>query len=270
MITNNLLARGGRLGNQMFQYAALVGVKYKNKHNIALTKDQYSDSMLSKAFDLRECFFLNQEDFTFDSTYYEKHFNFDEEVLNVSRDTNIIGYFQNENYFSHCSDIIKKEFTFKKRINDTCQNFINEIKKNILVSIHVRRTDYVDLSHIFESLSMDYYNKCISFFNKKNTQFLVFSDDPDWCKRNFKSDNFIFPNMDYAYDLCLQSMCDHHIISNSTFSWWGAWLGQNKNKTIFSPKNWFKNTYQAASWAGGVYLEAFSDIKIVPEKWIQI
>ena len=270
MVTNNLLARGGRIGNQMFQYAALVGIKHKNQCNIALTKSQKDDSFISKAFDLTECSFLDEEDLFFDTTYHERHFNFDEQVLNISSNTNIIGYFQNENYFSHCSDIIKKEFSFKKEIEQECVSFINEVKKNTLVSLHVRRSDYLSLPNVFYQLTLDFYEKCINFFNKKNTQFLIFSDDIDWCKKNFRGDAFIFSDKDYSYDLCLQSMCDHHIISNSTFSWWGAWLGRNKNKTIFAPKQWFQKNYQVSNPPIENYIQAFSENKIVPKEWIKV
>jgi|LauGreDrversion4_2_1035121.scaffolds.fasta_scaffold01389_12 hypothetical protein len=270
MVTNNLLARGGRLGNQMFQYAALVGIKYKNQSNIALTKKQESDSALSKIFDLRECFFLDEEYLAWDTTYHEKVFNFDSDILNVSGNANVNGYFQNENYFLHCADIIKKEFSFKKEIQQECDSFFNEFEKNTTVSIHIRRTDYIHLSSIFEQLSLDFYKKCISFFNKKNVKFLIFSDDVEWCKKEFIGDNFIFPDKSPFHDLCLQSMCDHHIISNSTFSWWAAWLGRNKNKTIFAPKNWFTKSYQATNHYGGIYLQAYSDNKIIPERWIKV
>ena len=71
-------------------------------------------------------------------------------------------------------------------------------------------------------------------------KFLIFSDDKEWCLENFNKENCeISHNSDAAEDLQLMSLCDHHIIANSSFSWWGAWLGQNKDKKVIAPKEWF-------------------------------
>jgi hypothetical protein len=258
MITNNLLNKGGRLGNQMFQYANLLGVKYKLGYDIHLTKNQIDTSMLVESFDLKECVLLDVEEIYNNETYLENCHCFDPNVFKVDDNTNLRGYFQTEKYFSHCADVVKKEFTFKESIVSNCEILLKELKNKNLVSIHVRRTDYLSLTHIHGKFNLDYYKQAIDLFTEPNTFFVVVSDDINWCKNNFQYENFIFSNGDTNFDLCLQSKCNHHIISNSTFSWWGAWLGENKNKKVVAPKKWFSDSFE------------YSYVDIVPYNWIKI
>ena len=95
-------------------------------------------------------------------------------------------------------------------------------------------------------------------FNNPETYFVITSDDVSWCKENFRLENIIYSNNNMEFDLCVQSECNHHIISNSTFSWWGAWLGFNSKKQIIAPSNWFHKDYFASSK------------DIVPSNWIKI
>ena len=258
MITNNLLNRGGRIGNQMFQYANLLGVKYKNGFDIHLTKNQLNRSMLTDAFDLNECVVVDVDEIEHDGTYLENCHCFDPNVFEIKDGTNLRGYFQTEKYFNHCTDIVKNEFTFKQNVIDECDEFLKNYRNKKLVSLHIRRTDYLDLVHVHGEFSLDYHKEAIKMLDDSNTFFIVVSDDIDWCQENLKYDNMIFSNGDTNFDLCLQSKCDDHIISNSTFSWWGAWLGQNKNKQIIAPKRWFNNNFE------------YSYVDVVPSNWIKI
>lgn len=258
MITNNLLNRGGRLGNQMFQYANLLGIKYKKNYEIQLTKNQLNHSMLTDAFNLTECTIVDIEDIPNNLTYLENCHCFDPNVFEIDDNTNLRGYFQTEKYFSHCSEIVKKEFTFKEDIVNSCDEFLKNYRDRKLVSLHIRRTDYLDLVHVHGEFSLEYHKKAIDILNDNNTIFVVVSDDIKWCKENLNYDNLIFSNGHTNFDLCLQSKCNHHIISNSTFSWWGAWLGENKNKQIIAPKRWFNDNFE------------YSYVDVVPSNWIKI
>lgn len=260
MITNDLLNKGGRLGNQMFQYATLLGIKHKKGYDILLDKQNLYQSMLMNTFDLKGCDIVENEDILFNSTYCENCHCFDFNVLEVENDTNLRGYFQTEKYFHHCKDLVKKEFTFKDQILNEVDLFLRPYNEQNLVSIHVRRTDYLVYTNIHARCDMFYYQQAIEKFNDPNTLFVVVSDDIAWCKENFKMENVIFSSGSYDFDLCLQSKCDHHIISNSTFSWWGAWLGHNTNKKIIAPEKWFNNDFAKTS----------PDYDILPDNWIKI
>jgi hypothetical protein len=88
---------------------------------------------------------------------------------------------------------------------------------------------------------MDYYNRATSDILKYNkNKFIVFSDDPDWCRNTFTGDNYIVSDLNNSHiELCAMSLCDNHIIANSSFSWWGAWLNTNINKRVIAPSRWF-------------------------------
>lgn len=258
MITNNLLNKGGRLGNQMFQYATLLGVKYKKGFDIHLSKSQLESSMLTDAFTLSECTLVDIENIPHNTTYLENCHCFDSNVLEVDDNTNLRGYFQTEKYFKHCSDVVKGEFTFKKEVIDECEKFLKDFKSKKTVSLHIRRTDYLHLTHLHGEFSLEYHKKAINLLNDSNTVFIVVSDDIEWCTKNLNYDNLVFSNGNTNFDLCLQSMCDSHIISNSTFSWWGAWLGSNKEKQVIAPEKWFNDN------------SGYSYIDIIPSEWIKI
>ena len=125
--------------------------------------------------------------------------------------------------------------------NNIVNTLFFKITKNInleIVSIHVRRGDYIKLQNYHLLLPKKYYDKAISLF--KDCFFIIFSDDIEWCKLNINSINVYFSecNQDYI-DLFLMSKCHHNIISNSSFSWWGAYLNKNINKKVVCPSKWF-------------------------------
>jgi len=116
----------------------------------------------------------------------------------------------------------------------------SEILKNKTCSIHIRRGNYLNLQQFHPVQDIHYFNKSIEKI-PNDSYFLIFSDDIKWCKMNFPNDErfiFIENNNDYE-DLLLMSLCENNIISNSTFSWWGAYLNKNPNKIVVAPEKWF-------------------------------
>ena len=211
----------GWLGNQMFQYAAVASLAKEIGASFGFPKNTPN---------LFDVFNLTAEKDPAPSMYLYKEEGFHYHPLpETSEDVTLFGYFQSEKYFSKHKDFIKKEFTFKKQLTDAPSGKI---------SLHVRRGDYLNLQEHHPPCTMSYYNKAMDLF--PGGQFLVFSDDIDWCKRNFKGKNVEFSMGESAEDdLQLMSKCDHHIMANSSFSWWGAWLGNNKDKRVVAPKQWF-------------------------------
>jgi hypothetical protein len=122
-----------------------------------------------------------------------------------------------------------------------CNHYRSSIFSNTeLISLHIRRTDYLTDSN-FDCLSLDYYNSALKLL--PNLPVMIFSDDPNWCKEHFTDDRFTISLSNNPHiDLCLMTICDYHIISNSSFSWWGSWLAKSK-KTI-APQKWFSGEFE--------------------------
>lgn len=244
MLAFNKLGKLGRLGNQMFQYASLRGIAARRGYDFGIPpsgfRNEWTDHQLFQVFDLPNL--LRQNIRYLDNGYApeagESFFHFDELLFNqCPNDVSLIGYFQSEKYFVHIKDSIKEDFTFKEEILKPCQEMISSLDKPI--SLHVRRTDYLTNSANHYNLQLDYYEEALSKFDSDRTV-VVFSDDPKWCMEQdlFSSDRFLVSENQSNYvDLCLMTLCSDHIIANSSFSWWGAWLANTS--TVIAPNNWF-------------------------------
>lgn len=263
MITFSRLGNHGRLGNQMFQYSLLKSISLKNNYTMAIPKQNHQlaecFSITSKVYDLENEKILNVL-----SKFHkvnEASFNYDESILNVSDNSDLSGNFQTEKYFLNNREIILKEFMFKQEIKSEALEIYKKLKNDNkeLVSIHVRRGDYVNLEAYHPLCTLEYYKNCINNF--KDVKFVCFSDDIKWCKLHFSFiDNVYYSESDNPYvDLCLMSMCDHNIIANSSYSWWGAWLNINLNKIVYAPKKWFGQNYSHHN---------IEDL--LPKNWIKI
>lgn len=197
--------------------------------------------------------------------YQEPHYHFDENIFNIQGDTYIQGYWQSEKYFKEYRDDVLKQFTLKKEIHTKTKEYLQKINKTEAISLHVRRGDYVSSEHsskIHGTCSLDYYKNAIIHIEKstKNPHFFIFSDDLDWAKANLTFiDNKTFVELDKNIpdqeEMYLMSKCQHNIIANSSFSWWGAWLNQNADKIVIAPKQWF--------------LDSSMNIKdLIPDDWV--
>jgi len=244
MLANNLLCNLGRLGNQMFQYASLRGLAAKHNYEYCLPPKQFlgtldpncavSDCTIFDCFDLPEAprMILQSQ------TLEESCFELDEYLWNSCPDNvTLLGYFQTEKYFKHIEQDIRDAFTFKPYITTPCRNYYLNNFSTDTISLHIRRGDYLKYTH-HPVLDLDYYHMALK--ELPDLPVLVFSDDPEWCKTQelFASDRFnISQSNNTAVDLYLQSVCNYHIVANSSFSWWGAWLA--KSKKVIAPKDWF-------------------------------
>jgi hypothetical protein len=250
MIYLNYLGKMGQLGNQMFQYAALRGIANHNGYDYAIPNhnELIVDALGNKLrielfgpFKLKN--FSDKNIGSCDSNaqiVQEKQFNFDEDIFNSCPDNScLVGYFQTEKYFSHIREELLEDFEFIDDIQNPCKEMIQNVKDPI--ALHIRRGDFLRNSGNHHNLSLDYYEKALSHYDS-NREVIIFSDEPQWCKEQslFSDDRFLISESENSYaDLCLMSMCSDFIIANSTFSWWGAWLSQNKNKTVLYPSKWF-------------------------------
>jgi hypothetical protein len=185
--------------------------------------------------------------------YYKKEppLRFDPDFFAVPDNVYLEGYWQSENYFKTIENAIKSEFTLKEDPDPQNALLSEKILGSNSVSIHIRRGDYVHNPVTFDYhgvCSLEYYHSAIDTIAKKisNPHFYIFSDDSLWVKQNLGINyphTYVTHNQglkDYM-DLWLMKLCRHHIIANSSFSWWGAWLCSNPGKIVIAPKQWFNN-----------------------------
>lgn len=183
----------------------------------------------------------------------EPHFHFDPSALNAhARFVTLDGFWQSERYFAHGEAVIRRELTFKRETGATFASYRRQIERSEQpISVHVRRGDYVshpEFSQSFGFVGAEYYRAAIARLTAQfpTATLFLFSDDPAWVRENLAADiPHVFvkntgPDADLD-DLQLMSLCKHHIIANSSFSWWGAWLNADKNKVVVAPDRWFKN-----------------------------
>ena len=242
----NYLGKLGQLGNQMFQFAATLGVaRYTGiTYTIPNHDEVLIDALGNKLrIELFDCFDIKPENTGILKTDYvvaEKGFEFNPSILSISRevDYTLHGFFQTEKYFKHCEEEVRNQFKFKEEIVNECNDIIEKCFNNP-IALHIRRGDFLINSGNHYNQSLDYYEEALSKFDSKR-QVVIFSDDPQWCveQKLFESDRFIVSSGNDPYvDLYLMTQCSDFIIANSTFSWWGAWLA-NRGKVI-APKKWF-------------------------------
>lgn len=187
-------------------------------------------------------------------------------VLRARDNTYLVGWWQNEQYFKDIRPILLKEFVPKK-LSAYTKKLLVEIKNGDGISLHVRRGDYVTNKFAKEEhglVSLAYYQAAIEHINKKvkEPQVFVFSDDIAWCQKHLRlglPTVFIEgKGQQVSEDIYLNQHCQHNIVANSSFSWWGAWLNENPDKIIIAPKRWFQNE------------ESDKETDIVPESWIRL
>jgi Glycosyl transferase family 11 len=290
----------GGLGNQMFQYAAARSVAHKLSVPLRLNLNLFRNDSLRQyelsnfnvqatIADDAEIDDLvnfpigfwkeNREKLTQRLTseilrkkiIREKHFHFADELREATRNTYVFGHWQSEKYFASCTDVIRKDFSFVSSLQGLNKGLVEQISQSLNpVSLHIRRTDYLN-STLMHTCDLSYYRQAIEIMSKNmdDLSFFVFSDDIGWVDSNLKLEYpamYINHNtgLNACQDMRLMSLCRHHIIANSTFSWWGAWLSSNPNKIVVAPKQWFKKD---AKWYDGESPDAKD---LIPERWIKI
>jgi len=191
---------------------------------------------------------------------------FDPAILQLPDNVCLDGYWQSEKYFPGIRELLKKEFTLCSPLDGEDLQLAERIQAGAAVSLHVRRGDYLTNPHAAKhhgTCDKDYYEQAVSFIKRMipAAELYIFSDDPLWSKANMSYDlpTTIVSKTDGASegrDLTLMSNCRHHIIANSSFSWWGAWLGDNPEKIVIAPKRWFNDP---ARFTGD----------LIPEGWVR-
>ena len=260
MIGNNRIGCNGRLGNQMFQYASMRGIASVKGFDWVVPPENYDHTANYALFETFKMTNVQDKNIGFVNGQMLKetiHCYNQNLVDECSDNTNLEGFFQTERYFENIANDIRFDFTFKDEYLKPCKEFIDSLDTPPIF-LHVRRGDAVGKEHYHPIAPMSYYIEALKRFDD-DTPCFVFSDDLEWCKSQdlFKSDRFLFneniERYDYTsmdgsgsmqhtllphVDLCLMSLCSGAIIVNSSFSWWGAWLQNDRGKVIAS-NPWF-------------------------------
>lgn len=178
--------------------------------------------------------------YNFDIYHYKINPNFEKKEKIY-----IYGYFQSEEYFSDVKDIVSKEFRVNTKLSKIENNVLNKIKSGTSVAISIRIGEDYQKSKIFDVYKLQYYKKAMDKIKNQypESNFFIFSDDIKKVKKEFEFDYPVFyvENFKEHESFRLLYSCDHFIISNSSFSWWGSYLGENPEKTILCPSKWYKN-----------------------------
>lgn len=270
----------GGLGNQMFQYAVGRALSLERSQPLSLDVSGFVGYGLHQGYELKKVFACAVEAASkadirkvlgwqslpavqrivsrplfarIRSAEYvvEPHFHYWHGIKFVSDNVYLSGYWQSEKYFKSQADVIRADFTFQGQLNARNAEISEQIRRTNAVSLHVRRGDYVTNEKTAAThgvCSLDYYRAAIEYIEShiKKPTFFIFSDDPEWVKMNFRID-CPYVHVDHnqgseSYnDMYLMSLCRHHIIANSSFSWWGAWLNPVSDKIVIAPRRWFAN-----------------------------
>lgn len=243
IVTMREFGNMGRLGNQLFQLSAIIGYSLDNNKNYILPRWEYQDFIPIKT----------------------GHHDIDGKLISEESiryaplpksDGNVIlhGHFLSHKYFNRHTGKIRQILTLNEKwckyINCKFSHIVN---RDDTCSIHVRRGDYLhpEQQNCQGVLELNYYEKAKQIMGDK--KYVIFSDDIAWCRDNIDGE-YIDGELDII-DMFLMSLCKNHIIANSTFSWWGAWLNKSANHVI-APRQWFKNTIPInEGWGDHIYLD---------------
>ena len=268
----------GGLGNQLFQYAA--GLSLASYHNVqvkvdisALKKPDEAINTL-RNFDLQHINFppkiatqaeideLVKSDLVTTAfqkllppfkrkIYKEASYNFDPNFYKTGNHLYLRGYRQSEQYFKNIQEQVRQQFVIQSHLINHLKEKAHELQSVDSVAVHIRRGDYSDkkVTAYHGMLPLNYYKSAFEYMNEKvkNARFLIFTDDVKWVTENMTLPvfaEFVSGSIteNHYEDFFLMSKCKHHVIANSSFSWWAAWMNPNTNKLIIAPNKWFNNS----------------------------
>jgi hypothetical protein len=292
MIIANII---GGLGNQMFQYACGRALSLRNCTPLQLATDQFDQygrhngAELLKVFDINVTVAKADELALFmgirsnpkvrrllghslfswmigGNWCSEPHFDYWPGIQQVRHPVYLQGYWQSEMYFSEVADVIRQDFTFRGELDALDLSVRKRMASGPCASLHVRRGDYLKgkFKRFYASCSVGYYVDAVRLLRDRfpGIRLFAFSDEPDWVARHLAPEigsiEIVSHNSGVrsANDMRLMSLADHHVIANSSFSWWAAWLNPRKEKLVIAPKTWFADGRQTPT--------------LLPSSWVTI
>lgn len=285
----------GGIGNQMFQYALGRSRSLARGTDLRLDVSDFAGYGLHHGFQLSEVFagtFLqaSKQDvyallgwrgyrpcrrllvrhgasaFRGHRLVVEPHFDYWPSVAEAGSESYFVGYWQSEKYFQNCEAVIRSDFAFRRPLVGLNLEWVSRISKSTAVSLHVRRGDYATNPKtlaVHGLCSAEYYRSAVELIARAvgSPEFYIFSDDIPWVRQHLNIDypcHYVENNLaaDSYCDMHLMSLCRHHIIANSSFGWWGAWLNSKGGKMVIAPRRWFSNGLECAD--------------LIPEGWARL
>lgn len=290
MVITNII---GGLGNQMFQYAAGLALSLERDTPLAISVDMFEGYSLHQGFELERVFGINVPrvgsialehligwraaplarrvlaKVSLLKPLCGRHFIAESHGITLDRlfsadsDTYLHGYWQSSSYFGCHGEQVRRAFTFTEEPDSQNADMLAEIAAGPSASVHIRRGDYLAAKNtaIYNQCSSEYFLSSMQFLQERLgvLKFFVFSDDTQWAARFLADKGYdcriVAHNMGSASynDMRLMSTCDHHIIANSSFSWWGAWLNQKSDKIVIAPRQW---------------MAGVSSSRVIPTTWL--
>jgi hypothetical protein len=286
----------GGLGNQMFQYAAALCLADMHRTETRFDLTWFDDYQLHQGFELVKIFGMpipepSETDYRrvlgwrgcrrlrphlwrrsvrpFRPTSFvaEPHFRFWPGFHALPADVYLDGYWQSEKYFLPAADQVRSAFQFRQSLTGLNREFADRIASCNSVAVHVRRGDFArdrTINAVHGLSSLAYYEAGIRRIldRVQDPYFFLFSDDMDWVRANLHIDRPCWHadhnrGAESFNDMRLMSLCRHHIIANSSFSWWSAWLGENPAQQVIAPARWFRK-------------EDIDTTHLLPERWTRM
>lgn len=252
----------GRLGNNLFQVAAVLGFAAKHGTHVPMfARDSFANYRQTPLRNLRYGDIPNETMRVSDPP----DFSFNNQIPAwPTCSVRFQGYMQSERYFAHCSDLIRDTFRIPDEVRNRLEEHFGDELEEQPVCIHIRRGDYLQKPEYHPIQPVEYYWEALRRISQRVsvTRVLCFSDDPDWCEEHLAAwdDRIRVVRQDDEYmDLALMTLCRHHVISNSTFSWWGAWLGFHPDQIVIAPERFF-----------GPGFSGYTEKDLVPAHWIRL
>ena len=254
----------GRLGNNLFQIAAAASLARQHNDDFCIVvPDLLIDKGISTSDDeirsLQKSIFRKVDviqSMPSDCALFQEQ-AFAYQPVPYTPNMAISGYFQSEKYFDQ--DLVKELFAIDNETKSYIETKYGALLAKKPTSIHIRRGDYLSNLDFHPICSLNYFKNAMRLIGGK-TPFLIVTNDIAWCKKRFRGENIYFTERESAVvDLYLQSMCENNIISNSSFSWWGAWLNNNPTKKVIYPKPWF-----------GISATQIDNSDLIPSDWISL
>jgi hypothetical protein len=280
------------LGNQFFQYALARSLEERHQISCRLDVSWFKENSKHRAFGLdrfntkyvvaseeeiynvKNGIFADRlRNFFFQRTLYLKPYYkqpyflenlriYDPNIVKINSRTYVEGYFSSELFFKEIRTILVKELTLRAQPNQRNKELMSRMADEPSVCLSVRRGDFVN-HPLHDVCGLDYFQEGIAYFKKllKDPVFYIFSDDNEWVRDHLKiseKHHFITHNYpDYYEDFRLMQCCKHHLIPNSTFSWWAAWISNHPEKKVVAPKIWLKTDEIDYSY-------------FLPDEWVKI
>ena len=274
MITNTHLGIEGQLGNQIFQYAALLGIS--ERLGLEMKIPPLAQHKLGHLFRITADIYTAQDLRSLRHRFEESTNGFDPAWPSITDRTDLYGYFQSPRYFP-AEERLRSELRFLAEIEDAAAAAMATLRSHrpVVAAITVRRGDYLINDEFCDLTATDYYDRALDVLdrelerfgvNRGDVVFAVSSDDPSWCRQRFAGENFVTIDevggraLSDHVQLALLSRCDHLVIANSTYSWWAAWLDEAPDKVVVAADQWFTH--------GGAYPD--SGREPLPPGWLSV